>query len=76
MSDSKVFLLSPKLSYHLEQLGLKKYGDDMKTKCFDNMAKTMQHISKVKAKFQIIQGKQKYSPHSVLSSIKLESWPI
>ena len=34
----KMFLLSPTLSDNLEQLGFKKYTDDTKIICFDNMA--------------------------------------
>ena len=46
----KMFLLSPKLYRHLEQLEFKKYSDDIKTKCFYNMENIYVHSSKIKIK--------------------------
>ena len=39
MSEPKHFFLSPKIFRYFEQLWFKKYGDDMKIKGFENMAK-------------------------------------
>ena len=50
------FLLYPILLYHLEQLGLKKYGDDMKNKCLKTWQMFLQHLPKVKANFQMIKN--------------------
>ena len=46
----KMFLLSPTLSDNLEQLGFKKYTDDTKIICFDNMAKIYAASSKSKGR--------------------------
>ena len=45
-----MFLLSPTLSDSLEQMGLKKYSDDMKIIFFDNMAKIYATSSKSKGR--------------------------
>ena len=45
-----MFILYLKQSEHLEQPRFKKYGDDMKIKCFDNTAKHYATSSKSKGK--------------------------
>ena len=49
----KMFILYTKLSKHLEQLGFKKYGDNMEIKYFVSMNTFMQHLPILKKKFQM-----------------------
>ena len=49
--DLNMFFVSEKLLRHLEQPGFEKYGNDMKSKCFDNMANMNVTSSKSKGKF-------------------------
>ena len=54
----KMFIVSPKLSEHLEQMVLKKYSDDMKIKYFENVSKHYATSSKSKGK---VSNDQKHS---------------
>ena len=60
------FLLYTTLSEHLEQPGFKKYGDDMKMKCFDNMANIYARSFKSKGK---VSYDQKYFLDYIMTSI-------
>ena len=53
-----MFLLSEKLVKYLEQLGFKKYGNDMKIKCLKRWQKCMSLLPKVKVKFLTIEKHQ------------------
>ena len=52
-----MLLLSSKIFRYLEQLGFQKYRDDMKIKCFYNMAKKFVTFSKSKGKVSNDQNK-------------------
>ena len=62
----KMFLLSPTLSENLEQLGFKKYSDDMKIICFDNMEKKIATSSKSKGR---VSNDQKQFEDCLMTSI-------
>ena len=53
-----MLIFSPKISNHLEQLGFKKYGNDMKIKCLKRWQKCMSLLPKVKVKFLTIEKHQ------------------